>query len=300
MKFNLSRPILSEPVSSDPPMLAVAISPDGEFALSSGLDFTLRRWKVQLGKCTHTWQAGGPLNAITVMPDGEKALISSVMGALLWDLSRWQFIRSYLTNYGGTYDIAYSECMGMVIGAGEDSLIYRWDFESGEKYKPLVDHQYPVSTLAVSDRTNLILSGDSSGEIRLWELSSGDPLAAWQGHDNLITDLAVLPQYRKLVSASHEPQIKIWDLDSGEKLNELSDHTGRVTALAASKDENWMLSAGEDGIRIWDLENYRCLYSDPSDQISCLALRADDKVAISGSRDGGLSIWSLQFSDQEL
>lgn len=282
------------------PVNAVAVTPDGNHALSSGLDFTMRQWDLRTRKLTQSWEAGGPLSAITIHSSGEWALISTVMGALLWDLSRWQFIRSYRTNYGGTYDIAYSESMGMVIGAGEDSLIYRWDFESGEKYKPLVDHQYPVSTLAVSDRTNLILSGDSSGEIRLWELSSGDPLAAWQGHDNLITDLAVLPQYRKLVSASHEPQIKIWDLDSGEKLNELSDHTGRVTALAASKDENWMLSAGEDGIRIWDLENYRCLYSDPSDQISCLALRADDKVAISGSRDGGLSIWSLQFSDQEL
>ena len=70
-------------------------------------------------------------------------------------------------------------------------------------------------------------------------------------------------------------------------------------ALAVSKSEKRMLSAGEDGLRIWDLEHNSNLDSAVSEDISCLALSADDKLAISGSRDGSLSIWNIQPADQE-
>ena len=60
-----------------------------------------------------------------------------------------------------------------------------------------------------------------------------------------------------------------------------------------------MLSGGEDGLRIWDLESRQNVNSDGSTHISCLALSADEKLAISGSRDGSLSIWNIQPADQE-
>jgi WD40 repeat protein len=299
MAIHISRKELNWSLEINFPILAMAITTDGKNAISSGLDFTMRKWDLHAVECAQSWDAGGPLNAITIHPNGIWTLVSTVMGALRWDLARWHFIRSYQTNYGGTDDIAYAEQLGMVIGAGEDSLVYRWDIESGEQYKSLVDHRYPVSALAISDYANLLLSGDSSGEIRLWELSSGDPLAAWQGHDNRISDLAVLPQTRKLVSAAQESLIKVWDLDSGELLQEMSAGKGWVNALAVSQHEEWMLSAGKDGLRIWELEDYQCVHSDGSVDISCLALSADDRFAIGGSRYGSLSTWSIQSSGQE-
>ena len=115
-----------KPSKKSSPLIAVAVSSDGNLVLSSGLDFILRQWDLQSREPTQSWEAGGPLSAIIIHPGEEWVLISTVMGGLLWDLNRWQFIRSYMTNYGGTYDIAYSANTGIVIGAGEDSLIYRW------------------------------------------------------------------------------------------------------------------------------------------------------------------------------
>jgi WD40 repeat protein len=299
MAIHISRKELNWSPKLNSPILAVGIAPGGNQALSSGLDFVLRQWDLRSGGCTHSWDAGGPLNAVTIHPNGKWALVSTVMGALLWDLRHWQFIRSYRTNYGGTDDIAYSEELGMVVGAGDDSLVYRWDIESGERHSPLAAHRYPVSALDVSDEANLLTSGDSSGEIRLWALSSGDPLAAWQGHDSRISDLAILPRSRQLVSAAHGPLVKVWDLDSGEHLQEMSAGKGWVNTLAVSKHEEWMLSAGDDGLRIMDLKDYQCVHSDDSVDISCLALSADGQMAISGSRDGSLSTWSIQPSVQE-
>jgi len=294
MNFQLNQQELFKPIKRSPPMLAVAITPNGDCALSSGLDFVLRMWDLGSGECTQTWEAGGPLSAIAGSPNREWILLSTVMGALQWDLEQWQFMRSFMTFKGGTEDLVYADKLGMVIGAGEDSLIYRWDIETGEKQNPLADHMYPVSALAVIEKDNLLLSGDSSGELRLWGLSSGDCLGAWQAHDSKITDLAILSRSGKLISVSQEMQIRTWDLDTGKPLQEMSGHTGWINALAVSEEENWMLTGGEDGIRIWDLGTYQNVYSDASMDIACLALSPDEQLAISGGRDGSLSIWSLQ------
>jgi len=281
-------------------MLAVAITPDGDYALSSGLDFVLRKWDLRSGGYTHSCEAGGPLNAITVSPDGEWALLSTVMGAVQWDLHRWQFIRSFLTYKGRTDDLAYSDELGMVIGVGEDTLIYRWDLETGEKHEPLVDHQYPVSALSLGKNNDTLLSGDSSGNLRFLDLSTGECLLTWQGHEGKITDHALLSHSRQVITASQDALIKIWDLDTGDQLQELSSHTGWVEALAVSEQEKWMVSAGEDGIRIWDLVNHQNIYADNSVDISCLALSPDEQYAINGSRDGSLSIWSNLPSDENI
>ena len=114
-----------------------------------------------------------------------------------------------------------------------------------------------------------------------------------------IKGLAFLSRSRRAVSASQDPVINIWDLNSGTLLQELSGHTGWVEALAVSEKESWMLSSGEDCVRLWDLQNQKNMYHDHSSSISCLALSHGDQHAISGSRDGSLSIWNIQPADQE-
>ena len=101
MDIQLQKQELFKPIKRSPPMLAVAIIPDGESALSTGLDFVLRKWNLLLAECTHSWEAGGPLNAIAVGPSGEWILASTVMGtlavgftamavhALILDVQRW-------------------------------------------------------------------------------------------------------------------------------------------------------------------------------------------------------------------
>ncbi|MGW8227137.1 MAG: hypothetical protein ACWGOY_15455 [Anaerolineales bacterium] len=108
-----------------------------------------------------------------------------------------------------------------------------------------------------------------------------------------ITDLAILPHSRRAVSASQDTKIKIWDLNSGTLLYELSDHTGWIEALAVSEKESWMLSGGEDGIRLWDLKNQKTICHDSLSNICCLALSFGDQHAISGSRDGSISTWMV-------
>ncbi|MFN2215164.1 MAG: WD40 repeat domain-containing protein [Anaerolineales bacterium] len=299
MKFRLQRAELFKPKSKSAPVLSVAITPDGNFAFSSGLDFVLREWDLRSRECTRSWEAGGPLNAIMVTPCGKWILASTVMGVLQWDLQRWYFVRAFIANEGGTEDIAYSKKLGMLVGAGEDSLIYRWDLESGEKYPTLGEHQYPVSALSLGEHGELLFSGDSGGEIRVWDLASGKCMNVWQGHRGKITNLAFLPRTQRVVSSSWETGIKIWDLNSGTLLFELTDHTVCMETPAVSGMENWLITGGENGIYIWDLEKQKNIYHNPSANISCLALRHDHQHIISGSRDGSLSTWMFQPLEED-
>ena len=59
MNYQLLKQDLFKPIKRSPPTLAVAISPDGNYALSSGLDFTMRKWDLHAGECIQSWEVGG-------------------------------------------------------------------------------------------------------------------------------------------------------------------------------------------------------------------------------------------------
>jgi WD40 repeat protein len=70
---------------------AVAVTPDGRFALSGSSDKTLRLWELATGACVHTFEGHtNQVIAVTVTPDGRFALSGSSDETLrLWELD-WE------------------------------------------------------------------------------------------------------------------------------------------------------------------------------------------------------------------
>ena len=78
---------------------SLAVSPDGKFAVTGGLDHTIRCWEIPTGREVARWEAhDSAVTALAFSPDGATLVSGSKQGALkLWNL---QFIRRELQALG--------------------------------------------------------------------------------------------------------------------------------------------------------------------------------------------------------
>jgi WD40 repeat protein len=61
----------------------------------------------------------------------------------------------------------------------------------------------------------------------------------------------------RLVSGSADRTIKLWRMEDGSLIGSLFGYTGGVTSVAFSPDDKFVISGGEDGIAVWDVDALR-------------------------------------------
>jgi len=116
---------------------------------------------------------------------------------------------------------------------------------------------YPPQKLLYSGRIahNFIVAGTIQNDVELWSIESGDVLGVGTGHRGSI--FAVLVDGKTLFTGSDDRSIRIWQVDQLQngKTSEqcaLWGHQGRIWSLV--KVNHWLVSGGEDGIFIWNIE----------------------------------------------
>jgi hypothetical protein len=108
---------------------SVAISPDGRFVLSGGLDNTLRLWDMKTGACVRIFKGHEDwVRCVAISPDGRFALSGS-----------------------------------------HDKNLRLWDLRTGECLHILKGHEDWVSSVAFSPDGRYALSGSHDNTLRLWE-----------------------------------------------------------------------------------------------------------------------------------
>jgi WD40 repeat protein len=192
----------------------LALLPDGQHAVSSSLDGSLRVWDLASGQTTQ---------AIQAHPDGISAIVATPDGR-------------------------------QVTTASWDGWVRTWDLSSGEEVMRIKAHTESIGALAISPDGQRIVTGADDRLIRVWDRVTGAPLLELVGHGDLVRSLAISPDGRTLISGSWDSTVRIWDLEGGKQMHFLTGHTGWVPVVAISPDGAYALSGGWDQtLRIWDL-----------------------------------------------
>ena len=152
---------------------AVAVSPDGRFAVSGSWDNTLRFWSLSTGRCQGVFE--GHSRAIT-------AVTFSANGRFLLSASRDKTLR--------LWSIARQKCLRIFRG-----------------------HKRFVSDVALTSDGRFALSASWDSTLRLWNVATGDCLQVFERHQDVVEAIAMTPEGRFAVSGGRDHTLRVWEFD---------------------------------------------------------------------------------------
>jgi len=248
----------------------VVISSDGQFALSSSWDRTLR----------------------------------------LWDLNQGVTTRRFVGHTGDVLSVAFSTDNRQIVSASRDRTIKLWNTLADCKYTITDDgHSEWVSTVRFSPSPSnpVIVSAGWDKKVKVWNLTNCKLRTDHIGHTGYLNVLTVSPDGSLCASGGRDGNAMLWDLNEGKHLYTLE--TGdEIHALTFSPNRYWLVAATGNAIKIWDLENKEVIDElrpevvNPTGSkkkaslptVLSLAWSADGQTLFAGYTDHVIRVWTVQ------
>jgi WD40 repeat protein len=112
---------------------------------------------------------------------------------------------------------------------------------------------------------------------------------------------------QRIVTASHDTTLRIWEtatarmcttLGGLDRDGDLTGHLLSVSGCAWSPDGSWIVSAGGDGVKMWEAATGAERAILAYDSVWACAVSPDGTWLASGSDDGTLRIWDTRTGTQ--
>lgn len=243
----------------------VALSSDGQFALSASWDCTLRLWDLNSGKST----------------------------------------RRFVGHTKDVLSVAFSPDNRQIVSGSRDKTIKMWNTLGECKYNITDDnHSEWVSCVRFSPNpaVPLIVSCGWDKLVKVWDLTKMKLRTNFIGHNGYLNTLAISPDGSMCASAGRDGSVMLWDLNDAKHLYSI-DAGKEVYSLAFSPNRFWLSVATGDKIKVWDLETKELVdvlqLLNPNgsldSDIQCLSLAwsSDGATLYSGHSDNLIRVWSV-------
>jgi guanine nucleotide-binding protein subunit beta-2-like 1 protein len=245
----------------------VAISSDGQFALSGSWDATLRLWDLSTGQTTRRF-IGHSKDVLSIAFSADNRQI--VSGSRDKSIKLWNTLgvcKFTITEDGHTEWVScvrFSPNLQtpLIVSAGWDKMVKVWNLHHCKLRSNLIGHTGYVNTVTVSPDGSLCASGGKDGVAMLWDLNEGRHLSSLPAED--VIHALVFSPNRYWLCAATATQIMIWDLESKVCVDQLVPEFAKRGAkcvpiqcisLAWSADGTTLFAGYTDNVvRVWRVE----------------------------------------------
>jgi WD40 repeat protein len=279
---------------------AVAITSDGQRAISASDDQTVKVWDLERGAEERTLTGHADwVRAVAVIPNGLRAISASDDHTLkIWDIETGAAELTIDTYGDWVWALAVTPDGRYAISASDDRTLKIWDLERGTVERMLKGHSAEVNAVAVAPDGRVLVSGSDDRTLRVWDLSRGTEVGILKGHTAKVNAVAVTPNGRHAISASADDTLRVWELEQSgaAQPRTVTARAYRVRGLAVTPDGRRVITAFEDyTLKVWDLEHEveeRSLEGH-TDWVNAVAVTPDGRYAVSASDDHTLKVWDL-------
>jgi WD40 repeat protein len=192
-------------------------------------------------------QATNLFSGAVFSPDGKRLAASSSGSLRIFDAATAARVRSI--DGGGPH--AWSPDGRLLVGA-RAGIVRLWDAASGKEVQHFKAKK-PTSVAFFPDGKRVFV-GEDSGAGRAWNILTGRPVRTFKGHSQRVTDARFSPDGKLLLTTSMDTTARIWSARTGRLIRTLRGHAGWVRQAAFAGGVSRVISAGFDGVRVWNAE----------------------------------------------
>lgn len=226
---------------------------------------------------------------------------------------------------GPIYAVAISPNNRMVASGGADKvnrgetepsgLIKIWDIQTKESL-PILPYNSPVSTLAFSPDSRWIAGGSGDGTIAIWDAGTAELIYEFKAHTESVWKVDFSPDSKWLLSVSLDGTSFLKNLVPPYQQPLPLDKKGTSPIYAASfspdeEDDGYTFAtgSGDKRIRLWkthhinnsdELSPEDFFLEGHSDSVWILTFSKDGQNLASGSLDGTVRLWDINFRRERL
>ena len=276
---------------------AVAISPDGNWLVTSGSDRTFRLYATTNWLLTRSIDTGhaAPVNAVAISPDGTWIATGSEDATVrVWDLSTGNLTTTIEGHAGPVNAVAISPDGTWIATGSRDKTVQVWNLASRTMRMAMKGHQGPVRAMAISPDGTWIATGSEDATVRVWDLSTGNLTTTIEGHAGPVNAVAISPDGTWIATGSEDATVRVWDLSTGNLTTTIEGHAGPVNAVAISPDGTWIATGSRDKtVQVWNLASrtMRMAMKGHQGPVRAMAISPDGTWIATGSNDKTVRIW---------
>jgi len=200
---------------------SVRILPDGQHALSAGVDGRVLIWKLdpkpddapligQLEPHKVEQDQPDPIFDLRLSDDGQRALAVSPNLLRVHEIEMRKTLLSIPMTNGAIRAIFMPDEKSVLVSALSTLTLERWNFDDSRRAAELHGHAQAITGLAWLQPGRLLAAGDTSGEVRFWDMAVEKSLDALpcQGP---VTQVAASHDGRFLAATTKKETAQLWD-----------------------------------------------------------------------------------------
>ena len=272
----------------------VGITPNAERAISTGLDDTLQLWDLKTGQelCVFPGHSG-EIDWLSMSADGSRAISASEDSTLrVWDLQKGGAREGKFPIYFRPFNPVFTVVGQRGVSGECDGSIRVWNLEGSQPEKEIGGEEDWESWGGSKGITHVVMTSDQSiavsrsreGVIQAWDLETEALVKKRERYHGIKNFCVCISPNNQFVIFAECNRLLKWDIHT-EKECVLGEHPG-VRSVHITQEGRRALSAGiDDMLRIWDLDDERCLLEIPASSVRSLDTKADGRLAMFISSD---------------
>ena len=285
------------------PVQAIALIPNGKYAVSGGGDQRLLLWDLEAGEYRELSETSttSVFNTVAITPDGLKAVAGTGIIIRLYDLKTCECIKTLAGHTSDVVDLVVTPDgrQAVSISGSSDSTVRVWDLTGPDDPPPKI--QYKPSQIKVvkfsPDGRKTIFGVEDT--LFMIDLESGQLRNEFKGHHGYVEGIEFVPESRNAISWSSGSIIdegpRLWDTESGDCLKVLKGNHS-VRAIVVTPDGQRAICSADIAV-VLNIETnsieHKFYRIEPRNVVS---LTPDGRCMLSGKEDK-VCMWDLETGE---